>query len=133
LDAVSENQLLDQVSVGVLLEAARAPESPIGRALSVAVAGAADQTFRDAINEAIRKRDLVSAFLEHGGGIEGAIAALCSTFAIGVEHTVEHIDHETTEGPIMPSSRWQSVGQILAQGSSQDQEQGAKLEAAALA
>jgi ATP-dependent helicase/nuclease subunit A len=133
LDAVSETQLLDHVSVGVLLEAARAPESPIGRALSVAVAGAADQTFRDAINEAIRKRDLVRAFLDHGGGLEGAIAALCRTLGIGVDETIESIDLQTTDGPTFPLSRWNAVAGKLAHGSSQDKDQALKFEAAALA
>src|SRR5262249_42462450 len=100
LDAATEAQLLEQVSVGVRLEAAAAPEGPLGRALSTAVASAADQTFREAIREAIRKRDLVKAWVEHGGSLEGVMAALCDSLGITVDDTVERIDGETTEGPL---------------------------------
>src|SRR5947207_2732141 len=84
LDALSETQLLDQISLSVLLDAAEAPAAAValGRALAIAVASAADQTFREAISEAIRKRDVVQAWIEHGGSIEGAIAALCGVLGI---------------------------------------------------
>src|SRR5262249_58066767 len=52
LDATGEAQLLDKVSLGLLLEAAATPHGALGRALATAVASAADPTVRDAIGEA---------------------------------------------------------------------------------
>src|SRR5438477_3224132 len=52
LDEAAEAKLLDQVSLGVLLEAARAPGGALGRALATAIASVADQTFKDVIEEA---------------------------------------------------------------------------------
>jgi ATP-dependent helicase/nuclease subunit A len=130
LDAAGEGQLIEKVSLGVLLEAAGFPESALGRALIAALASAADQTFRDAIGEAMRKRDIVQAWIEHGGSIDGAIAVLCGALGIAPEDTVEEIDTETTEGPFLPASRWPAAAAALAQGSKNDRAQAQSLRAA---
>src|SRR5438105_2170456 len=132
LDALSETQLLDQISLSVLLDAAEAPAAAValGRALAIAVASAADQTFREAISEAIRKRDVVQAWIEHGGSIEGAISALFGVLGIDRDDTVERIDAETSEGPLLPPSCWPAAADILAQGSKSDRDQAARLRAA---
>jgi ATP-dependent helicase/nuclease subunit A len=130
LDAAGEAQLLDKVSLGVLLEASAAPESTLGRALTAAVACSADQTFREAIREAIRKRDVLQTWVKGRGSIEGAIAALCGMLGIVSEDTVERIDAEITEGPFLPSSHWAAVAAILAQGQKTDQDQAARLRTA---
>ena len=43
--------------------AANAPDGALGRALATAIAAAADQTFKEVVAEAIRKRDLVRAWI----------------------------------------------------------------------
>jgi ATP-dependent helicase/nuclease subunit A len=130
LDATGEAQLLDQVSLGVLLEAAAAPESALGRALATAVGCAADQTFRDAIKEAIRKRDMVQTWVEKGGCIAGAIVALSAILGIAPDDSIERIDAETTEGPFLPSSGWRATAAILSRGAKSDREQAQRLETA---
>ena len=67
LDEPAETQLLADVTLGVLLDAARTPESPLGHALAMAITVAADQTFKEVVAEAIRKRDMVRAWIGHGG------------------------------------------------------------------
>src|SRR3954462_14296694 len=47
LDETSEAELLNRTSMGVMLEAARDPDGPLGRALAVAILSVADQTFKD--------------------------------------------------------------------------------------
>ena len=130
LDAAGEAQLLEKVSLGVLLDAASFPEGALGRALTAALATAADQTFRDAISEAMRKRDVVQAWIEQGGSIEGAIAVLCGVLGIGADETVEQIDTKTTEGPLLPSSRWHAAAVVMEQGSSNDRGQAETLRSA---
>src|SRR5262245_66208562 len=56
LDEAAETQLLGEISLGVLLDASLAPDGALGRALATAMAVAADQTFRDVVSDAIRKR-----------------------------------------------------------------------------
>src|SRR5438552_14775387 len=82
LDEAAEAQLLGEISLAVLLDAALTPDGALGRALAAAITAAADQTFKDVVGEAIRKRDLVRAWIDHGGSVEGAIAGLCSILGI---------------------------------------------------
>src|SRR5207247_1745242 len=99
LDETAEAQLLGEISLGVLLDAARTPGGALGRALAVAIAAAADQTFKDVVGEAIRKRDLVRAWIDHGGSVEAAIAGLCGTLGIDGDDTIEQVPKNIGEGP----------------------------------
>ena len=78
LDETSEAELLNRTSMGVMLEAARDPDGPLGRALAVAISSVADQTFKDVVAEAIRKRDMVTKWIAHAGGIDAAVGELCT-------------------------------------------------------
>src|SRR5262249_12471363 len=130
LDAVGEAQLLDKVSLGVLLDAAARPEGALCPALTGAGASTAAQTFPDAIGGAVRRRDVVQAWMEEGGRLEGAIAVWCGLLGIGVDDGAERIDAEMTEGPFLPSSRWSAAAAVLAHGSKTDRAQATKLAAA---
>jgi ATP-dependent helicase/nuclease subunit A len=130
LDEAAQTQLLGEMSLGVLLEAAQAPAAALGRALATAISVAADQTFKEVVAEAIRKRDIVRAWIGHGGSVESAMVSLCGTLGITEADTLERIEREMTEGPRLPSSQWAAVGNMLAQGSSNDQEQASRLAAA---
>src|SRR6516165_10319758 len=57
LEEAEQTQLLERLTLDVLLDGARAPDGRIGRALGVALTAAADQTFREAIRAAIGARD----------------------------------------------------------------------------
>ena len=130
LDGAAQAKLLDEVRLGVLLEAAAEPDGVPGRALSTAIATVADRTLKDVIGEAMRKRELIDAWIAQDGSINDAIAGLCG--ALGVERgdTLEAIDAETIDGPNLPSSEWIAVAQALEGGSKQDGEQAARLRAA---
>ena len=79
LDEASTTQLLDRLTLDVLLEASAAPDSALGRALATAIVVAADQTFKDVVSDAIRKRDAIAAWIERAGGVDAAIAELSTT------------------------------------------------------
>ena len=66
LEEAAQAQLLGEISLTVLLDAALSPEGALGRALATAIAAASDQTFKDVVGEAIRKRDAVRAWIDHG-------------------------------------------------------------------
>ena len=76
LDETQQNQLLEQLTLHVLLAGAREPDSDLGRALAVAMTSAADQTFRDVIRSAIGRRDAITQWVVKDGGVPAAIAAL---------------------------------------------------------
>ena len=133
LDEAAQAQLLGQISLGVLLDAALAPEGVLGQALATAIAAASDQTFKDVVGEAIRKRDAVRAWIDHGGSIEAATDALCGILGVAANDTIERVESEMTEGPLFPASQWPSAAKALAQGGKSDQEQARRLLAASAA
>jgi ATP-dependent helicase/nuclease subunit A len=130
LDEAAQAQLLGEMSLTVLIEAAQAPDGALGRALATAIAVVADRTFKEVVAEAIRKRDVVRAWIDHSGSVEAAMASLCGTLGITAHDTVERIEAEMTEGPLLPSSQWDAVAKTLARGSPNDQEQASRLLAA---
>src|SRR5215813_1980369 len=130
LDAAAQAQLLSEISLGVLLDAALSPEGELGRALATAIAAASDQTFKDVVGEAIRKRDAVRAWIDHGGSIEAAIASLCGALGVSADDTIERVDGEMTEGPLFPASQWPAAAAVLARGGKSDQEQARRLDSA---
>ena len=130
LDETGQTQLLNEISLGVLLEAAQMPDSALGRALAAAVAAAADQTFKEVVNEAIRKRNIVHAWVLRTGSVQAAIASLCGTLGLDPDDAIEQVEKEITEGPLMPSAQWTWLAKTLAQGSVTDSEHAQRLTAA---
>ena len=70
LDDAEQSQLLEQLTLGVLLEGAGDPGSALGRALDAAMTAAADRTFRDVVREAIGQRDAISRWVQSAGGVD---------------------------------------------------------------
>src|SRR5262249_46739426 len=130
LDDTAEAQLLNEISLNVLLDASMAPDGPLGRALATAITAASDQTFKEALAEAIRERDEVGTWIDRERGIEGAIAGLCGALGIAADDTLEQVEKEIVEGPLLPASQWQAVAEICRASSARDQEQCARLMAA---
>src|SRR4249919_3090445 len=79
LDETAQVQLLEQLTLAVLLEGAAAPDGALGGALGTAMTAGADQTFRDLVREAIGRRDAIGAWLMSTGGVDEAVAALSGT------------------------------------------------------
>lgn len=130
LDEAAEAHLLGEISLGVLLDAALEPEGALGRALATAMAVAADQTFKDVVGEALRKRAAVRTWIDHGGGIAAAIAGLCKALGVSAHQSIDAIDSEIVDGPLLPTSQWTAAAATLARGSKLDQEQARRLVAA---
>src|SRR4029077_20310120 len=74
LEERTQSELIDRLRMSVVLEAAAKPESALGRALSVAITAAADQTFGEMIGEAIARRDEISAWIAMRAAREPGIA-----------------------------------------------------------
>jgi ATP-dependent helicase/nuclease subunit A len=123
LDEAANAQLLDELTLGVLLEAAAEPEGKLGRALARAITSSADQTFKDAVGEAIRARDAVTAWIESAGGVDAAVAGLSQSLGINPAETKESIDAEFFSGTLIAEKEWPDVAAALAQGTAADQKQ----------
>jgi ATP-dependent helicase/nuclease subunit A len=123
LDEASENQLLDQLGLAVLLDAAAAPDSELGRALAIAITSAADQTFRELVREAIAARDVVMGWLQRAGGIDGVKADLSQTLGVAVQDSRESIEAEFFDRTLIQDGEWPAVMEALAAGSKSDRDQ----------
>src|SRR6478609_7626871 len=72
LDERDQTEMMERASLAVFLDAAHEPDSAVGRALNIAMASAADVTFKDVVREACLSRDHLMAGSESAGGTEDA-------------------------------------------------------------
>src|SRR5215472_5062535 len=73
LDETEQTQLLERLTLDLLLEGARSPERPIGRALAAAITAASDRSFHDAIRAAIGAREAIARRVIGSGSVAAAI------------------------------------------------------------
>lgn len=131
LDEATEAQMLDRLVLDVLLGAAEAPDSPLGRALQQAVLAAADQTFQDMLREVIRARDALTRWVEQAGGVAQAMAQLSRALDVGPDETVADVDAAMFAESRIANSEWAAIAAALKEGSKTDKEQGARFHALA--
>ncbi len=120
LDEASTAQLLDRLTLDVLLQAAGAPDSALGQALATAIVVAADQTFKDVVGDAIKQRDAIAAWIARAGGIEQAIAGLSHSFGLAPDDSAEKVEQDYFAGSLIPASEWPALIELLAQGGKSD-------------
>lgn len=123
LDELGQAQLLDRLILAVLLDAAADPASTHGRALAIAIAHAADRTFREVLGEAIAARDKLAAWIDAAGGLAQAMAQLSRDLGIDSADSEEQIDAEILGGSAIDPSEWSAIAATLRTGSKFDQEQ----------
>ncbi len=123
LDETAQVQLVEQLTLDVLLEGASAPKSPLGRALGTAMTVGADRTFRDVVREAIGQHDAIDRWVESAGGVEKAIAALSGALGVTPADDIESIDAEFFAGSLIAPSEWTAIAAALARGGKADCEQ----------
>ncbi len=127
LDERGSADLLDRAMLAVMLEAAAMPDSPLGRALTAALAGAADSRLRDLVREAVGRRDALTAWIEQAGGLDAALTQLSQTLGIAEGDTRAGIEKNITDGPLVPCSEWAAIAETCKTGSSSDQDQARRL------
>jgi len=130
LDEATTTQLLDKLTLDVLLEATAEPEGALGRALATAIVVAADQTFKDVVSDAIADRDALTAWIARVGNVDAAIAELSRTFGLDPSDTVESIEQEFFSHSLIPAAEWPALIEIFDTGSVSDKKHIAALKAA---
>ncbi len=106
LDDAEHSQLLERLTLAVLLDGAAAPDSRLGRALAFAMTAAADQTFRDVVREAIGQHDVVMGWVEKAGDVDAAIASLSKQLGIDPKVELDKIEAEYFSGEIITPAEW---------------------------
>jgi ATP-dependent helicase/nuclease subunit A len=130
LDEAATGQLLDTLTLDVLLEAAATPDGALGRALAIAIVEAADQTFKDVIGDAIKQRDAIEAWIERAGSVEAAMAELSTRLGLDAKDTAQSIEQEFFSASLIPAAQWPALIEILGGGLASDKKHIAALEAA---
>ena len=133
LEERTQSELIDRLRMAVLLQAAATPDGDLGRALSLAITAAADQTFNDMIAEAILRRDELTAWIARAGGIRVALDGLSRSLGITPDDSIERVEADVVGGPYFPMSEWDNAAALCRAGSSNDQKQCERLAAAAAA
>ena len=124
LDEAEQTQLLERLTLGVLLDGAKDPEGPLGRALATAMTAAADQTFRDVVREAIGRRDAIGA-LGHGApAASRRRSPRCRARSASIRPRPAPASKRNSS-PVRRSRRdeWTAIAAALAQGGKTDAEQ----------
>ena len=114
LDETATTQLLNELTLEVLLEGATKPESALGNALSVAITAAADVTFKEVIAETIGKRDLITTWIRRAGGIRQAIDELSRTFDLAPGDSIQAVEDEYFSASHIPMSEWPTLMEFFA-------------------
>jgi ATP-dependent helicase/nuclease subunit A len=130
LDERATDELLDRTTMGVLLDAARQPGTPLAGALATAIASAADTTFRDVVRELMDRRDEVLRWIARAGGVAKAIDELSRTLGVEPQESLESVEHELLEGTGLPSADWAAVATLCEEGGKTDGDRAEQLRAA---
>src|SRR3982075_2826485 len=127
LDERDQNEMMERANLGVLLEASRDPDSVTGRALTTAMACAADVTFKDVVREACLSRDHFMAWTDAAGSAAAAAAQMSAALGVDPFEAIEDVEREIVDGPNLPRSRWEDAAEILDSGSPTDLDQAGRL------
>src|SRR5438876_3832407 len=109
LDDRDQTEMMERASLAVMLDASRAPDSAIGRALLAAMANAADVTFKDVVREACLGRDHFMAWTDAAGSAEAAARQVSAALGVEAGDRLDDIDREIVDGPNLPRSRWDEI------------------------
>jgi ATP-dependent helicase/nuclease subunit A len=127
LDDRDQNEMMERANLKVLLEASRDPDSATGRALNIAMASAADVTFKDVVREACLSRDHFMAWTDSAGSADAAAAQVAAALGVDGFERIEDVEREIVDGPNLPRSRWKEIALVLETSSKADQKQAARL------
>src|ERR1700754_3211127 len=127
LDDRDQNDMMERANLKVFLDASRAPDSPLGRALQTAMANAADVTFKDVVREACLSRDHFMAWTDNAGGVDAAAAQMAGVLDVNESDRIEDVEREILDGPYLPRKRWPEIAGALEGGSKSDGDQAGRL------
>src|SRR5262245_17030306 len=121
LDDRDQNEMMERANLAVLLEASRDPDSVMGRALSTAMASAADVTFKEVVREACLSRDQFLAWTKAAGGAANAADQMAAVLGVTADDHLEDIEHDIVEGPYIKRSGWSEIAAVLDSSGKSDQ------------
>src|SRR6516165_6088250 len=92
LDERDQNEMMERANLTVFLQAARQPESRIGRALLTAMASAADVTFKDVVREACLSREQFMALSDDTGSAAALAAQMSAALGVSANECIDDVE-----------------------------------------
>ncbi len=129
LDERDQTEMLERASLAVMLDASRAPDSAIGRALLAAMANAADVTFKDVVREACLSREHFLAWTGAAGSAEAATAQVSALLGIAADDRIEDVERAIVDGPNLPRACWKEMARVLDTGAKTERDNADRLRA----
>jgi ATP-dependent helicase/nuclease subunit A len=126
IDERDQTEMMERANLKVLLEAARNPDSAAGRALTSAMASAADVTFKEVVREACLSRDHFMAWTDAAGNVDTAASQMSAALGVDPSDYVEDVEREIVDGPHLPRSRWKEAASLLETGNKTEADQAAR-------
>src|SRR5580658_7955563 len=123
LDDTEQSELLERLTLNVLLDGARDPDSLLAQALNSAMTAAADQTFRDVVREAIGRRDAIMRWVGGSGGIDAVNGNMSKLLGVDPADSIEVIEAAYFSGEVIAPSEWPAIADVLAGGRKTDCDQ----------
>jgi ATP-dependent helicase/nuclease subunit A len=130
LDDRDQTEMMERASLAVMLDASRAPDSAIGRALLAAMANAADITFKEVVREACLSRDHFMAWADAAGNADAAAAQVSALLGVSTNDSIEDVEREIVDGPHLPRSRWEEIARALETGANTERDNADRLRVA---
>jgi ATP-dependent helicase/nuclease subunit A len=130
LDEAATAQLLNELTLEVLLEGATRPDGALGKALAAAITAAADLTFKEVIAETIGKRDMITEWTRRAGGVGPAIDELTRTFGLAAGDSLIAVETEYFSGSLIAGTEWPALIDVFSAGSKTDNERADSLSVA---
>jgi ATP-dependent helicase/nuclease subunit A len=132
LDERDQNEMMERANLKVLLDASRDPDSATGQALNMAMASAADVTFKEVVREACLSRDHFMAWTDAAGGTEAAAAQMSGALGVAVGDRIEDVERDIVDGPYLPRSRWKEIALVLDTGAKTESDHAERLREAVI-
>jgi ATP-dependent helicase/nuclease subunit A len=127
LDDRDQTEMMERANLAVLLDASRDPDSAAGRSLNIAMASAADVTFKDVVREACLSRDHFMAWTDTAGNAGAAARQISAALGVDPGDRIEEVERAIVDGPNLPREQWNAIATVLDTGSKSDQDQAARL------
>ncbi len=120
LDERDQDEMMERANLSVLLDATKAPDSPAGRALDIAMANAADVTFKDVVREACLSSRHFMLWADSTGGLDAALQQISKALGVSPRESAEDVEREIVRGSNPPMSEWLAIAKVLDTGSKTD-------------
>jgi ATP-dependent helicase/nuclease subunit A len=130
LDDATQAQMLDKLTLEVMIEGAAQPASAIGKALADAIKAAADQTFRELITEAVSERDRIEPWVARAGSVDAAMAELSAALGIDSDEDAATIEDRILSEAAFDTGSWPDLAAVLIAGGKSYVERAGELKAA---